>query len=277
MFLRVSLAAGVFSLLPLAAGRRMPRDQRMWAAYLIMGLWNNVLPFSLIVREQTQVEGGIASIMNATTSCCTLVLAHFLTRDEKLTMRKFAGVLTGLFGAYVLLRPGLIGGISMRGPDQISGLAASVSLALASIFGKRFGALSPVWTTIDLLTCSSAVLLPVVLWFDRPWALTPEPAAWDAIVGLVLFSTVVAYLLEFSVLRSAGGTNLLLVTLLMPVSAHILGGAFLDESMYATAVAGMLLVVLGLSIMDGRLRKRLRRAAVGAADPNVRDGGGNVR
>jgi drug/metabolite transporter (DMT)-like permease len=74
----------------------------------------------------------------------------------------------------------------------------------------------------------------------------------------VLLSTVLAYLLYFSVLRSAGATNLLLVTLLMPVSAHILGAVFLDEPLYSTSVAGMLFIVLGLSIIDGRLVRRLR-------------------
>ena len=271
VFLRVSLGAGVFWLLLLAAGRRMPRERRTWAAFLVMGLCNNVLPFSLITWEQTQVEGGIASIMNAMTSCFTVVLAHFLTKDEKLTARKVAGVLIGLFGAYVLLRPELVGGISMRGLGQIAGLTASFSLAIAGIFGKRFGALSPMQTATGMLTCSSVVLFPVVLWFDRPWTLTPEPSAWGAIAGLVLLSTVLAYLLYFSVLRSAGATNLLLVTLLMPVSAHMLGAAFLEEPLYVTSVVGMLFIVLGLSIIDGRLLRRLRRAGAGAVAPNTRD------
>jgi len=264
VFLRVSLAAAVFWLLLPAAGLGMPRDRGIWGAFLLMGLCNNVVPFSLITWEQTQVEGGIASIMNAMTSCFTVVLAHFLTKDEKLTVRKAAGVFIGLLGAYVLLRPELVGGVSMRGLGQIAGLTASMSLALAGIFGKRFGHLTPMQTATGMLTCSSLVLLPVVLWVDRPWTLAPEPAAWGAVLGLVLLSTVLAYQLYFSVLRSAGATNLLLVTLLMPVSAHILGAAFLDEPLYATSVAGMAFIVLGLSTIDGRLVNRLRRAKAGA-------------
>ncbi len=264
VFLRVSLAAAVFWLLLPAAGLGMPRDRRIWGAFLLMGLCNNVVPFSLITWEQTQVEGGIASIMNAMTSCFTVVLAHFLTKDEKLTARKTAGVLIGLFGAYVLLRPELVGGVSMRGLGQIAGLTASMSLALAGIFGKRFGGLSPLQTATGMLTCSSIVLFPVAMAVDHPWTLTPEPAAWGAISGLVLLSTVLAYVLYFSVLRSAGATNLLLVTLLMPVSAHILGAAFLDEPLYATSVAGMLFIVLGLSIIDGRWLRRVRGTAAPA-------------
>jgi len=267
VFLRVALSAAAFWLLLPVAGLRMPRDRRLWGAFIVMGLCNNVVPFSLITWEQTQVEGGIASIMNAMTSCFTVILAHLLTKDEKLTVRKAAGVLIGLFGAYVLLRPEMVGGVSMRGLGQIAGLTASISLALAGIFGKRFGGLSPLQTAAGMLTCSSAMLLPIATLVDRPWTLTPEPAAWAAISGLVLLSTVLAYVLYFSVLRSAGATNLLLVTLLMPVSAHVLGATFLNEPLYATSVAGMLFIMLGLSIIDGRWLRRVRGTGVRSDAP----------
>ncbi len=106
VFLRVFLAAGTFWLLLLATGHRMPRDWHTWRAFLFMGLINNAIPFSLITWEQTQVEGGIASIINATTSCFAVVFAHFLTKDEKLTTRRALGVCIGLFGDYVLLPAG---------------------------------------------------------------------------------------------------------------------------------------------------------------------------
>jgi len=258
VFLRVSLAAAVFWLLLLLTGKRIPGDRSTWRQFAIMGLLNNAIPFSLITWEQTQVEGGIASIMNAMTSCFAVVLAHFLTRDEKLTARKAAGVLIGLFGAYVLLRPELVGGISMRGLGQVAGLTASMSLALAGIFGKRFKHLSPLQTATGMLTCSSVMLFPLAMAIDRPWTLTPDLPVLGAVAGLVLLSTVLAYVLYFAVLRSAGATNLLLVTLLMPVSAHILGAAFLGEPLYATSVVGMAFIVLGLSIIDGRVVRRLR-------------------
>lgn len=258
VFLRVSLAAAVFWLLILATGSRMPRDRSTWRQFAVMGLLNNAIPFSLITWEQTQVEGGIASIMNAITSFFAVVLAHFLTRDEKLTVRKAVGVLIGLLGAYVLLRPEMDGGLSMRGLGQIAGLTASMSLALAGIFGKRFRELSPVQTATGMLTCSSVLLFPLAVFVDQPWNLSPDLAAVGAIAGLVLLSTVLAYLLYFAVLRSAGATNLLLVTLLMPLSAHILGAAFLGEPLYATSVLGMAFIVIGLSIIDGRIIRRLR-------------------
>ena len=199
VFLRVSLAAATFWLLILATRSRMPRDWHTWRAFVVMGLINNAVPFSLITWEQTQVEGGVASIMNAVTSFFAVVLAHFLTRDEKLTVRKAAGVLIGLFGAYVLLRPEMDGGLSMRGLGQIAGLTASMSLALAGIFGKRFKTLSPMQTATGMLTCSAVMLFPLAALIDRPWNLSLDAAAVGAIAGLVLLSTVLAYLLYFAV------------------------------------------------------------------------------
>ena len=169
-------------------------------------------------------------------------------------------MLIGLFGAYVLLRPELVGGVSMRGLGQIAGLTASMSLALAGIFGKRFRELSPAQTATGMLTCSSLVLFPLAMVVDQPWNVSPDLAAVGAISGLVVLSTVLAYLLYFSVLRSAGATNLLLVTLLMPVSARILGAVFLEERLYATSVAGMVFIVFGLAIIDGRMLRWLRGA-----------------
>ena len=140
---RVALAASVFWVLILVFRVPLPRGRRVWGAFLVMGLINNAIPFSLIAWEQTQIEGGLASIMNATTSCFAVVLAHFLTRDERLSAKKVVGVLVGFFGVYVLMRPELGSGITMRGWGQVAGLGASFFLALAGIYGKRFKELSP--------------------------------------------------------------------------------------------------------------------------------------
>ena len=257
---RVFFAAVVFWLLILVTRQRMPRDRRTWGAFFVMGLLNNVLPFCLITWEQTRVEGGVASIINATTACFTIVLAHFLTRDEKLSVRKVVGVAVGFLGVYVLLRPELDGGVSMRGFGEIAGLGAAVSLALAAIYGKRFKAQATLVTATGMLTCSSLIMLPLATVIDRPWTVVTTAIDAGAVAGLVLFSTVVAYILYFGLLRSAGATNLLLATLLVPITSHILGSAFMAEPLYVSSVLSMVCIVVGLLIADGRLRVRLRSA-----------------
>lgn len=257
VFLRLAFAAAGFWLLILATQTRMPRDRGLWGEFLISGLITNVIPFTLITWEQTQVEGGIASVLNAMTPCFVVVLAHFLTKDEKASIRKGVGVLVGFLGAYTLMSPDLEGGLSMRSLGQIAGLTASFAHAIAGIYGKRFRNLPPLVAATGMLTCAALWELPVALMVDRPWGVRPDGTALGAVVVLGLL-TVAAYLLYYRILPSAGATNLMLATLLSPVFAHILGAAVLGETIYTTSVIGMVVIVVGLTIMDGRLLRRLR-------------------
>ncbi len=178
--------------------------------FLISGLITNAIPFSLITWEQTQVEGGIAAVMNALTPCFVVVLAHFFTKDEKASVRKAAGVLVGFLGAYVLLSPEIHGGVSMRGLGMMAGLTASVAHASASIYGKRFTGLSPLVAATGMLTGATLWLLPVSLIVDRPWETVQTNVVAAGAIGALGLGTVVAYLLYYRILRSAGATNLML-------------------------------------------------------------------
>ena len=258
VFLRVALAAAGFWVFILASGRRMPRDRKLWGQFLVSGLITNAIPFSLITWEQTQVEGGIAAVMNAMTPCFVVLLAHFFTKDEKATVQKAVGVLVGFLGAYVLLSPEIHGGVSMRGLGLIAGLTASVAHAAAGIYGKRLTGLSPIVAATGMLTGAALWLLPVSLIVDRPWETVQPSLVAAGAVGALGLGTVIAYLLYYRILRSAGATNLMLATLLGPIWAHILGTVVIGESIYATSVAGMFIIVVGLSIMDGRVLRWLR-------------------
>jgi drug/metabolite transporter (DMT)-like permease len=256
VFLRLAFAAAGFWLIVAVTRTRVPRDRRLWGEFLVSGLITNAIPFSLITWEQTQVEGGIASVLNAMTPCFVVVLAHFLTKDEKASIRKGVGVLVGFLGAYTLMSPDLEGGLSMRSLGQIAGLTASLAHAAAGIYGKRFSNLSPLVAATGMLTCAALWQLPVALTVDRPWGIQPDATALGAVAVLGLL-TVAAYLLYYRILPSAGATNLMLATLLSPVFAHILGAVVLGEAIYATSVAGMVVIVVGMLIMDGRLVHRL--------------------
>jgi drug/metabolite transporter (DMT)-like permease len=269
VFLRVALAAAGFWVFIVASGRRMPRDRKLWRQFLVSGLITNAIPFSLITWEQTQVEGGIAAVMNAMTPCFVVLLAHFFTKDEKATVQKAVGVLIGFLGAYVLLSPEIHGGVSMRGLGLIAGLTASVAHAAAGIYGKRFTGLSPIVAATGMLTGAAVWLLPVSLIVDRPWETVQPSLIAAGAVGALGLGTVIAYLLYYRILRSAGATNLMLATLLGPVWAHILGAVVIGERIYATSVAGALIIVIGLAIMDGRVLKRLRGGRPGAGETTV--------
>lgn len=257
VFLRVTIAAAILLGVVYLRGQRMPADLRTWCAYLVMGALNNAIPFSLIVWGQTRIDSGVASILNATTPIFTVILAHLLTSDEHLSIRKMSGVLTGFLGVYIMLAPELKDGFSWRGLGQIAVLGAAVSYSLAGIFGKRFKDRSPVVTSAGMLICSSSMMLPLFI-LTTPFAtLNPSMDAVAAIIGIAVISTAMAYLLYFRILATAGATNVLLVTFLIPISALLLGVGVLGEVIHVWEYTGMGCIFLGLILIDGRLLSKI--------------------
>ena len=265
---RVGLAAIALHGLVLLTGRRMPLARAQRNAFATMGVLNNVVPFCLIVWGQTRIASGLASILNATTPLFTILVAHALTRDEKLTPRRLAGVLVGLGGVVVVIGPAALGGLGGDAVAQLAVVGAAVSYAFAGVFGRRFRGLPPLIPAAGQVTGSALVLLPLVLVVDRPWQrAAPGGEAVMAVLGLALLCTAVAYLLYFRILAAAGATNLLLVTFLIPVGALLLGAVVLDERLELRQVGGMALIVVGLGIVDGRIIARVRSRAIAHLAP----------
>ena len=252
VFLRVSLAALILIGVVYIKGQRMPGSLRVWLAFFIMGVLNNALPFSLIVWGQTRIESGVASILNATTPIFTVIIAHLLTSDERLTMRKFLGVLIGFGGVYIMMQPELRDGFSWRGLGQAAVIGAAVSYGCAAIFGKRLKKTSPVVNSAGMLTCSSLMMLPFAVIIDSPWSVSPSLPAAAAVLGIAVISTALAYLLYFRILAAAGATNVLLVTFLIPISALLLGVGVLGEKVRILEIVGMGCIFIGLMVIDGR-------------------------
>ncbi len=260
---RVGLAAAALLVAVYAMGQRMPLSVGVWLAFFVMGGLNNLIPFSLIFWGQTHIASGLAAILNATTPLFTVVFAHALTRDERMTAAKLAGVVLGIAGVAVMIGPAALTGVGDHVVAQIAVLGAAASYAFAGIFGRRFKALPPVVVAAGQTSASTVMIVPAVLAAEGIGALfIPWGGALAAIVALALFSTSLAYVLYFRILATAGATNLLLVTFLIPVSAILLGAVFLDERLTAMQFAGMALIAAGLAAIDGRLARRFRRVSV---------------
>jgi drug/metabolite transporter (DMT)-like permease len=257
---RLGLAAAVLQVVVRATGYRMPGSLRAWRAFWVMGLLNNVIPMSLILWGQIRIGSGLAAILNASTPLFTALLAHFLTPDERMTAKKLGGVLFGLAGVVVMVGPDALKGLDGSFLAQLAMIGAAISYACAGIFGRRFGGAPPLVTAAGQVTASSLTLLPLSLALDRPWLL-PRPSArtWAAVVGLALLCTALAYVIYFRILATSGASNLLLVTLLMPVNAVFLGITMLGERIEPRHVMGMALIAAGLATIDGRVFTLLRR------------------
>jgi drug/metabolite transporter (DMT)-like permease len=223
-----------------------------------MGTFNNLIPFSLIFWGQTQIASGLASILNATTPLWAVLLAHFFTTDEKLTPNRLSGVLLGLTGVVLIIGPAALRGLGLNFLAQVAVVGAALSYALAGKYGKRFKGIPPLVTATGQVTSTTVMLIPLVLLVDQPWTLSmPSTRTWGALLALALLSTAIAYGIYFRLLASAGATNLLLVTFLIPVSALLLGTVFLGERLSPNHFLGMALIGVGLAALDGRPLKTL--------------------
>lgn len=252
-FARVGLAAAVMVAVVYISGDRLPIRLSDWTLLAGMGLLNNAIPFTAISWGQVHIDSGLASILNATTPFFTVLLAHVLTRDERVTPAKLFGVLIGLAGVVALIGPAALDGLGVDGLAQGAVLVGAMSYAFAGIHGKRLKHLSSSVAAAGMLIASTIILFPLTLVFDPPLAALPSARAFAAIVFMAVFSTGLAYILYFRILRAAGATNVLLVTFLVPVSALTLGILILDETLTWHAMLGMALVFAGLASVDGRV------------------------
>ena len=265
---RVSIAAALLWLAAPLGGVSVARLCSQAPALLVLALLNNVAPFSLLVWSQTHLASGLVSILNATTPVFTVVVAHFFTVEEKLEPRRLVGALVGFAGVAAMIGPALLGGFADHLAAELAALLAALSYAAASVFARRFRrlGLTPIDVATGQVTASSLVLLPLAALVDAPWRLpAPGGATIAAIVSLGALSTALAYVVYFRILAGAGATNVVLVTLLAPATAILLGAVVLGESLAARDFVGLGLIALGLAVIDGRLPQaaRARLAAAG--------------
>ncbi len=262
----VRVALGAALLLPLLKrlGGALPDTLAGWKPFFVMGMLNNVIPFSLLVAGQTYITSGMASVLNATTPLFTaLVLASF--GDERLIARRIAGVTIGLLGVIVLREPGIV-----QTENQTIGmllcLGGALSYGFSGLWGRRkLKGVPPITSATCQLLCSTMVMTILASAIERPWQLPmPGLATWASLVGLAALATSLAYIVFFTILARSGATNVMLVTLLIPVTAILLGVLVLGEPLTLREVAGALVIASALLVIDGRVLGWLRGRLPGA-------------
>jgi drug/metabolite transporter (DMT)-like permease len=250
---RVSVAA--LMLLPLLRIYRIefPGGLSGWAPFVAVSLFNNVLPFSLIVVGQTFITSSVASILNATTPLFT-VMVMAASGEERLSPQRVAGVTIGLLGV-IILRGGFGLDLAGQGTGIALCLAAALSYGVAALLARRHLAKSPPLATATFQLMASTVMMAVIATVvDRPWQLPPpRPTTWLAVLGLAALSTALAYIVFFQILRRSGATNVMLVTLLVPLTAILLGALVLGETISAREIIGAMVIGSALLVMDGRV------------------------
>ncbi|MGR3617817.1 MAG: DMT family transporter [Paracoccaceae bacterium] len=239
---------------------RFPRSPRIWGAYLLMGALNNAIPFSLIFWGQTQIESGLASILNGTTAMFGAVVAGLLLSDEPLTAKKIIGAVLGISGVAFIMGPKAVTQFDPSNLAQLAILGATLSYAFAGVWGKtKLSGQPPLMNALGMVIASTVLMTPVVVFVDGPPTLALSVDVWAALLGIAVLSTALAYIFYFAILARAGAANLMLVTLLIPPFAIALGVMFLGEELDLEAWIGFAIIALGFAVTDGRLFSRLSR------------------
>lgn len=238
----------------------LPRNPRIWFAFLVMGLLNNVIPFVLMAWGQLHIESGLTSILNAFTAVVGVVMAALFFSDERLTPRKIIGVVLGFFGVAVAIGLENFKNFDLRSLAQLAVIGGTVAYAVAGVWArKNLVGMPPQLAAAGMLTGATVIMLPLVYFVEGLLTIDLQPRTLVAIGYYAVIATAAAYLLYYRVLAMAGSGNLMLVTLLVAPIAITLGAVVLGEKLSANAFVGFVILAVGLIILDGRVWKALRR------------------
>jgi drug/metabolite transporter (DMT)-like permease len=259
VFLRVALGAAILLPLLRMQGIGFPIGATGWRPFVAIGLLNNAIPFSLIVLGQTFIPSGLASILNATTPLFTVIVMA-MAGEETLQMRRVAGVALGVVGV-VVLRGWGAETMSGHGLGILLCLGGALSYGFAALAARRLLKDSPPLGTATFQLMASTVMMAIIAGaVEQPWRLPmPSITTWLAVLGLAGLSTALAYIVFFQILRRSGATNVMLVTLLIPVTAILLGWLVLGEPISMREIAGAIVIGSALLVIDGRAQPVIAR------------------
>ncbi|VVE49706.1 putative inner membrane transporter YedA [Pandoraea morbifera] len=227
----------------------MPCDLAVWRRFFVQALLNSVVPFMLIAWAERSVDAGLATILNAASPVFVFLGTWGVTRHEPITLRKLFGVIVGLVGICLIVGVTAFEGLGHQLVPQLAIVVATVCYAGAAIYGRSFNGLSPVAPAAGSLIVGAVVLTPVSLVVDRPWTLNPSMPSIMALAALALFSTAMAFVIYFRLVRTLGSVGTTAQAYLRVPIGVATSIVFLGESLSASAWLGLACVIAGVAAM----------------------------
>lgn len=247
---RTVIAGGLLLCILKARGIQLPRDRATWRSLAIQACLNSVLPFTLIAWAETRIDAGLATILNSTTPIFAFLITWAITRHEAVTARKLFGTVMGIAGVCLIMGVGALTGLGNDLWGQLAMLVASLSYGAAAIYGHHFKHLDSMVPAAGSMLCGAVILVPLSLLVDQPWTLEPSSTSLLALVALSVFSTALAFVIYFRLVRTLGSVGVTSQAYLrIPIGVGI-GVAFLGESLAGSAWLGLVFVVVGVAAMS---------------------------
>lgn len=256
---RVSIGAIFLLIVLLSQRRRLPRDRRLWKSLAVMAMLHNTLPWVLLSWGEQYIDSSLASILNGTTPIFTIVLAHFMVEDDRITSSKLLGVVLGFAGLFLLIVPSLMDGVQATTWGLVAVAVAAALYGVAIIYSREhLRGLPPLVAPATQLSLATLFMLPVTLLVDRPWTMeSSSTAALGSLVALGILGTGLAFIVYYRLIETADSTYVSMVTYIIPVFGVILGVLVLDEQLTWHTLAGFALILFGVMVVNGLLDNHL--------------------
>lgn len=258
---RLMLAAVMLVAIARVQGYRLPFTLRAWGTFTFVGVVGNAVPFTLIAWGEQFMDSGLAAILMGVMPVATALLAHAFVRDERLTVRRSAGVLLGFSGTLVLVGVSALSGLGAQLAAQLAVVGGALCYAVTTVFVRRFANLPDVLMAAGAMTTGALTVLPMALFFESPLSVSPSSASIAAVAVLGVVSTGFAALIYFYLIRTVGAAIFSQVNFLTPAIGVAFGMIFLGELPGTDAWSALALIVLGVWLVTRRSRAGVKRKA----------------
>ena len=219
-----------------------------WYWFALIGVINLVIPFFLIAYGVQEVQSNLAAILMASTPLTAAALAHFFTNNEKINLVKSLGILIGFSGIIFLFSDNLLIGKN-NFFSAFSILFGSCFYVIGGLLTLKISNKKNENVTASILIWGTIFLLPISLFFEQPWNLTPRLDSTLSLIYLGVFSTGIAWLLRFYILKHNGLVFQSQVAYLIPIFGVILGFLILNEAITSKVIISLIAVIIGIYIV----------------------------
>lgn len=234
-----------------------PRSFRVWFPLLLLGLTNVAIPFFLISWGEKTIDSAVASILDATVPLFTILIAHYLLRDDKITWPKVLGLLTGFAGVVVLMSKDLVNASTSSLLGQAAVILASAFYAVSSVYVRKTTEDTPgILRSAGPLVSASGVMWLATFLFESPVKMPQLGITWIALLWLGIFGSGLAFVMAYYLIHEIGPTRTTMVTYLFPLGGVILGVTFLHEQLTWQLVTGALLIIVSLAVANWEPKKQ---------------------
>jgi drug/metabolite transporter (DMT)-like permease len=284
VFIRTGIAAIGLNIVAYMRGKRLPTDWKSIRDLLVLGVVNTVFPFILITWGEKYIESSLAAILQGTAALFTMVVAHFVFVDERMTPRKIAGLIIGFVGVVILDSRSTNDPVVQIDPTlhllgQLAIVAASFCYALGGTYSRTAiqNRLEPIIAAAGAMTVTA--IITGILTYVSPYLGGPQPAPladWTprvlgAMVALGFVNTFIAYIIFYALIPALGAARTSMVTYVIPAVGLVLGAIFLDEAVDIRLLIGAALIMGSIAIVNLKVSSLLRRAPA-VAPQAVQDG-----